>query len=340
MINFGLIGCGNISRVHAEALKVIDEACLVAVCDIDERKGKQLATEYQTDFYQDYQDLLASKNIDAIIIATPHYLHKEMTLQGLAADKHVICEKPMAITVTEAEEICRAVQLSKKNYAVCYQNRFNPSFVKFKQLLLEGRFNLLKGLKCEVTWHRDLDYYREADWKGTWQEEGGGVLINQAIHTLDVISWFVKCPQKIKGKIMTSLLENDIEVEDAAMATALIDETVPVVIHASNNYSSDPTPIVTFDFGKDIVRLSNKELWINNQNVLLATDSDSVAAKDYWGNGHQRLIQTFVNKITGASDPYLSYLASEDAIDSLMMVCGIYDSDRKNQWVELIRNVY
>ncbi|MGM0126106.1 hypothetical protein IGI37_003507 [Enterococcus sp. AZ194] len=335
MITFGIIGCGNIAGVHAEAIERIEGAQLLAVCDNNPKKGQQFAEMHATDFYQEYKDLLADERIQVIIIATPHYLHKQMTVDSFSFNKHVICEKPMATTVSDAKEIYRQQSIFKKEYVVCYQNRFNASFIKLKERIENQSFGKLKGIRCEMSWHRDASYYAKDSWKGTWKEEGGGLLINQAIHTLDVVPWFIKCPQKIKGKIMQSLLEDDIEVEDAAMGTAMIDEQIPVVIYASNNFSSDRTPSVLFDFEGATVELTNKELFINGQKVPLMEEKQSYVSKEYWGNGHQRLIQTFVNKLTGVKDPYLSYLACEDAIDSLKMVCGIYDSDRNGKWMNL-----
>jgi Predicted dehydrogenases and related proteins len=334
MIRFGIIGCGNISGTHAEAIELIDEAVLVACCDNNQAKGEQFAREHDCLFYKDYHELLASGDIDAVIIATPHYLHGSMTIAAFQANKHVICEKPMALSVSEANEVL-AARVAHLEYAVCYQNRFNASYIELKKLIDQQTFGTLKGIKCELTWQRNRQYYQAAPWKGTWSEEGGGVLINQAIHTLDVISWMIELPTKIKGKIMTSLLAETIEVEDAAMATALIRDRIPVVIHASNNYSSDPSPTVTFDFAQAQVVLTSEELLVNGVAQVLPDEKVSSVAKAYWGSGHQRFVRAFVNKLVAKADSDCDLLASSDALNSLKMVCGIYESDRKNQWVSL-----
>lgn len=106
-------------------------------------KGKSFAEKYKVPFYENYHELLLVPEVDVIIIATPHYLHKQMTLDALAADKHVLCEKPMALTVAEAKEINQAMEKSDKFYATCYQNRFNPTFIKLHQLLKKQTFGLL-----------------------------------------------------------------------------------------------------------------------------------------------------------------------------------------------------
>ncbi|EIR3895741.1 Gfo/Idh/MocA family oxidoreductase [Enterococcus faecium] len=334
MIRFGIIGCGNISETHAEAIDLIDEAILVACCDNNQIKAEQFARMHDCSFYYDYQDLLADEQVEVVIIATPHYLHGVMTKAAFKANKHVICEKPMALTVEEAHSILDARKINLE-YAVCYQNRFNTSYIELKKMIDKQIFGALKGMKCELTWHRNQLYYQSTPWKGTWSEEGGGVLINQAIHTLDIISWMIELPTKIKGKIMASLLEETIEVEDAVMAVALIQERIPVVIHATNNYSSDPSPTVTFDFELAQIVLTSEQLLVNGVPQVLPDVGISNVAKTYWGTGHQKFVRAFVNKLSNKTDSNSNILASSDALASLKMVCGIYESDRKNQWVSL-----
>ncbi|MBS7578153.1 MULTISPECIES: Gfo/Idh/MocA family oxidoreductase [unclassified Enterococcus] len=336
MLNFGIIGCGNIASVHAETLNQMPDAKLRACCDIETSVGENFAARYQCQFYQYYADLLIDERIDAVVIATPHFLHHEMSLAALAANKHVLCEKPMAIKLEDAREINAAVQKSKQIYHVCYQNRFNLAFVKLKKMLNENSFGSLHGVNCSLTWHRDNNYYSANTWRGKWATEGGGVLINQAIHSLDAICWLIGKPQRIKGTILSSLLSELIEVEDAAIATAVLENGPPIVISASNNYSTNPSPAIDFDFEGAAIRLTNESLIINEQEIVLDEPKATIAGKSYWGQGHPRLIRTFVNEITGQTDELIPYLPRLDAIDSLALVCGIYQSHQTNQWVELV----
>lgn len=223
ILKFGIVGCGAIAPVHARAVNNNRHAVLTACCDCLVEKANVFAEKYHCQSYQNYAAFLAS-DIDIVVIATPHYLHKEMTIQALQADKHVICEKPMGLTTAEANEVMAVVEKTGKNYAVCFQNRFNPSFLMLRELIEQKRFGKLKGLKCELTWNRNREYYQSAQWKGKIALEGGGVLINQALHTLDAISWLYQQPVCVKGKIMTSILSDQIEVEDSAMATALLSD--------------------------------------------------------------------------------------------------------------------
>ncbi|WP_261806726.1 Gfo/Idh/MocA family protein [Lapidilactobacillus luobeiensis] len=331
MVNFGIIGCGSIANVHATVINNIPDAHLVACCDIDAVKGREFARRFECQFYLDADSLIKRSDIDVITIATPHYLHGQMAIAALRAGKHVICEKPMALSVEEAKQVLAVSRQVNRIYVVCYQNRFNPTMVKLKEILQTNKFGKLQGVKGIVTWHRDLDYYQRAPWKGYWRTEGGGVLINQAIHTLDAICWLVGRPVSVKGKIMTSILDGVIEVEDSAMATCQLADKTPVLIFASNDYSSDPTPLITLDYEKATIELGSDTLKINGEELVVDSSTD-VIGKAYWGNGHQRLFQTVVAKIKHRPDILVDCLASENAIDSLMLVKGIYRSSKTDSW--------
>lgn len=338
MINFGIIGCGSISKIYVESLSKIENANLISACDSNVEKGLFFSKKNNLNFFMDYKKMIIENNIDAVIIATPHYLHKEMTLFALEAGKHVICEKPMAINIDEATQITNFVNKSCLHYTVSYQNRFNKSSIIMKEYFDSKRFGNLIGAKCEVTWHRDFFYYKESEWKGKLKYEGGGVLINQAIHTIDLICWIVGLPLKVKGSTMTALLESYIEVEDNAIAVALFEDETPLLITASNNFSSNPNPTITFEFEKAVIVLDSENLIIDNQKIDLNLNMENIdnsSYKSYWGNGHTKLIQAFTNKILGNSTCDENILPNTDAILSLKVVCGIYESNTSKDWVFL-----
>lgn len=180
-----------------------------------------------------------------------------------------------------------------------------------------------------------MTYYGEDNWHGKWATEGGGVLINQAIHSLDAICWLIGKPKRIKGRVLRSLLSEVIEVEDAAIATAVLENGAPVVISASNNYSANPSPEIDFDFEDADIKLTNETLVINGKKMVLDENELALPGKRYWGQGHPRLIKAFVNEILDQDDQLIPYLPQKDAIDSLEMVCGIYQSNQTNQWIEI-----
>lgn len=333
MVRFGIIGCGAIHHIHLEAIRSAG-GVISACCDSDEEKARKTARSEGCSYYTDYKMLIADQTVDVVVILTPHYLHKEMSLAALNGHKHVLCEKPMATTVAEAEEILAAAAKTYKYYHVCYQNRFNPSFLAMEQLISQD-LGELEGVKAEVSWNREAAYYADSSWKGTWEKEGGGVLINQAIHTIDAVCHFAGVPKKIKGKIMTSFLEGLIEVEDAAIGTGLINEETKFVLYASNNYAKDSSPRITFDYTDGQAVLTNEALWFNNCALPLEHFERSTVAKEYWGNGHLAVYQALMLRLEGIENHLTKLLAITDAFDSLQVVCGLYESNKKNEWVEL-----
>lgn len=334
MIRFGIIGCGAISAAHAAAIQKIADAKFVACCDIDEVKGKHFAVANTCHYYHDYQALLADPAVDVVTIATPHDLHAPMSIAALKAGKHVVCEKPMAINAASAKQVSKVAAQSDRVYVVCYQNRFNPSMVRLKQLLQAKTFGALEAMTCRLNWHRDAAYYSLAAWKGTWAHEGGGVLINQAIHTLDAVCWLAAKPLRIKGKIMTTLLTDTIEVEDMAMAVAVLPGEIPVVISASNDYALNPDPVIEMVFETAQVSLSASQLVVNGE-VQALPKLKAAVGKAYWGTGHERLLRAVIHRIQGVPDELDDHLASLDANDSLAMVLGIYQSNATGEWQSL-----
>ncbi len=334
MIQIGIIGCGAISSVYAEAIKEIPEARIKSCCDIEKEKRETFADQNQCTGFENYQEMIEDDDLDIVIVATPHYLHKQMTLDAVKAKKNVICEKPIALNVSEATEVLKGVTQSNIFYSVTYQNRFNETFLKLKKILNEQCFGQLKGIKCELTWHREQEYYSSGSWRGKKATEGGGVLINQAIHTLDAITWLIDKPYKVKGKVMNFLLDEVIEVEDTAIAVGKLRDETPILIYTTNNYSSNPNPVIIFDFEEATIYLSKDELKINDQ--IISTEQNYIRdGKKYWGNGHKTFLQTFINKVNGKEDPLIEFLPMMDGLDYLQIVCGIYDSSRLNQWVEI-----
>lgn len=332
MIGFGVIGCGSISTAHVNAIKSINDAQLIGCCDIDEEKGIQFSKDNQCEFFKDYKTLINDPKVEVITIATPHYLHKEMAEFALISGKNVISEKPMAINVSDANHILNVASKSSAKYTVCFQNRFNESFIQAKHIVDSNKYGNLKGIKVELSWNRDDKYYNSTDWKGKKSNEGGGVLINQAIHAIDAISWLVGKPVKIKGKIMTSLLEKSIEVEDAAMATGIMKDGARMVIMATNDYSDNPDPVITLNYEKATLTLSMNQLLINGEKLSTISKKSSNAYKDYWGDGHKKLFKAFTDQIKGEKSELIKFLPYEDAIYPTQIVEAIYDSNDENCW--------
>jgi UDP-N-acetyl-2-amino-2-deoxyglucuronate dehydrogenase len=244
-LRFGIIGVGNIAPVHAAAINSVPEATLVAVTDRECERGHNFASEHNCLCYDDYRDLLASPDIDVVTVCTPHYLHAPMVKEIAAAGKHVMCEKPMAISVAECDEMIDACEKAGVELGIVFQSRFEELTLKLKAGLEAGKLGRLLWTGASCIWYRSAEYYRSAPWRGTIAMEGGGVLINQAVHTLDTLLWLGGAPAKVTARTRT--LNHEIEVEDEAIAILeYADGKLGLVEATTNAYPGFPEKLSFF----------------------------------------------------------------------------------------------
>ncbi|ADK16454.1 gfo/Idh/MocA family oxidoreductase [Clostridium autoethanogenum] len=219
-LKFAILGCGRISYKHVEALAANkDEAVLVAVCDLVEEKAEQRKNEYiekvgdaKVAVYTDYKKMLEEQDIDVVTIATESGYHPEIAMYCMNDKKHVICEKPMALSIKDADDM---IECSKKNnvkLCVSHQNRFNKPVQQLRSAVEENRFGRLVNGTARILWNRNMGYYHQAPWRGTWKLDGG-TLMNQCIHNIDLLQWMMG------GEIDTVYAQcdtflRDIEAED------------------------------------------------------------------------------------------------------------------------------
>lgn len=203
MGKFAVIGVGRIGTTHARNLfkrKIKSGACLEAVCDIDEKRLKELKEKFKgVATYSDYRQMLEKEDIDAVIISTPHYFHAEIAKACLEAGKHVLVEKPVTVTAKEAAELNKfAEKYPNQIFAVMYNQRTNPLYAKAKQLIESGEIGKIQRVNFIITnWYRTQYYYDLGGWRASWSGEGGGTLINQCIHQIDILQWLTGLPKKI-----------------------------------------------------------------------------------------------------------------------------------------------
>ena len=215
-MRFAIIGVGNIAPIHAAAIRGVPGAELVAVATRQEDRGRAFAAEHGGMWYADYRELLARAQTDVVAICTPHDLHAPMTLAAAQAGAHVLCEKPMARNTAECDAMIAACDRAGVTLGVVFQSRFERLSLNLKNALDAGRLGRLLWASANTLWHRTDAYYRSGPWRGTWEHEGGGVLINQAIHAIDLLIWLAGMPVSVTAR--TGTLNHAIEVEDAALA--------------------------------------------------------------------------------------------------------------------------
>lgn len=331
----GIIGCGNIYSNHANALLNSDFAELVAVVDVDEDRAKIAAEKYSCKCYTDYKDMLKDENIDVVHICTPHYLHSDMAIECMKVGKHVLTEKPMDINVERAREMIKAKDEYGKFLAVSFQNRYNDTSIEAKRIIEEGILGKIKGMKAIVTWNRGKGYYESADWRGKWETEGGGALINQSIHTLDLMRWLGGEIESMKGNADVRVLNGIIEVEDTADATIRFKNGAVGIFYATNCYTADSPVQIEIHLEKGFLRIEDSELYLVEKGVktLLCYDkSPDSSGKSYWGAGHKKLINRFYECII--NDDKEGYVTAEEGIKSLEMIESIYKTTKALQYTE------
>ncbi|MCM8764881.1 MAG: Gfo/Idh/MocA family oxidoreductase, partial [Candidatus Omnitrophica bacterium] len=188
------------------------EAELVAVCDAEENRAKEVGEKYGVKWFTDYRKLIDSKIADAVIVATPHYFHPEISVYAMNNGLHVLTEKPIAVTVSQADAMVEAARKSNKVFCVMYQRRNWAIAIAAKKLITEGKIGEIRRTLLIDPWYRAQAYYDSGLWRATWKGEGGGVLINQAPHMIDMFTWLAGLPKRFEAKVRTRL--HNIEVED------------------------------------------------------------------------------------------------------------------------------
>ena len=333
-IGVGIIGCGSIFGVHAEAVKKSGTAELKAVADIKASAAKEAAGRYGCDFYTDYRKMLKDPGIQAVHICTPHYLHASMAIDALKAGKHVLTEKPVAVNVEDAAKMAETARACGKHLAVCFQNRFNPTSVKAREVIDSGMLGKVKGIKGIVTWCRNEAYYTESCWRGDREKSGGGVLINQALHTLDLIQWFGGEVERINGHADTRCFHGIIDVEDTAEASIWFKSGARGIFYATVCFTDNSPVIIEIHCEKGSLLIWDGELYIirDGKRELLACDQLATGEKAYWGLSHEKLIRHFYECLLNGTTDYISV---PDAAVSVEMVRGIYESSATGREYQL-----
>src|SRR5688572_12240092 len=210
-----LVGCGRISKNHFEALAAIEGLPLVAVCDADESRAREAGDAYGVPWFRSYEEMLARVPCEVVTIATPSGLHPVQGILAAKAGKHVVTEKPMAISLDGADELVRACDSAGVHLFVVKQNRLNAPIQLLKRAIDRGRFGRIYLANCTVRWTRPQEYYDQAPWRGTWEFDGGAFM-NQASHYVDLVQWLLGPVETVVAK--TATLARRIEAEDSGAA--------------------------------------------------------------------------------------------------------------------------
>jgi predicted dehydrogenase len=235
----GIIGCGNIFPMHAQSIINIEGLELKAVCDIKEDRARKAAKRYNCKYYLDYKEMLGKEPLDSIHILTPHYLHPIMAICAAEKKIHILIEKPISIDPKDAKKMISVAKKNNVRLGMISQNRYNPGSQLVKKNLENGRLGKVKSIRLILSYHKPDSYYQESDWKGTWDKEGGGVLIDQAIHFIDVLRWFLDDEVEYVEASIANRMHSFIEVEDMAEGVIKFKKGAYICFYLINFYSYD-----------------------------------------------------------------------------------------------------
>lgn len=329
-----VIGCGAISGVHLPVLHAMENTQLVAVCDNKPERAQSTAEKYGCAWYTDYNELLKDPTIDVVHVTTPHYMHVPITMAALKAGKFVVCEKPIAHELDDALALMQLPE-SHSKLALCFQNRYNVSTKKFKELIDSGVYGQLKALRGEVVWHRDPPYYTQSDWRGAFATEGGGVMINQAIHTLDLILWVGGKAESVVGSVSNLTLRDVIEVEDTANFVVKFANGLTASFYATNGYGVNAPILVEAVLEKATLQLRADSLVIienGKETQWMPPVENDLGEKSYWGTGHGALIADAYRHFAEGK-PF--WIGTQAGYDSLQVIKKLYESSATGQVMTL-----
>ncbi len=289
-----IVGCGSIAQVHGEVLselKGLGKARPVAFADIKPERAKAMAEKYGGQAYENLEELLDQEAIDVLHICTPHFLHLPMAQAAADRGIRVFTEKPPVISYAQWEEFQNLQD--RTQVGICFQNRWNPATAFCRDLLAGGTPGALLGARAFVTWHRDAPYYTESGWRGSLATEGGGALINQAIHTLDLLGQFMG-----RGKVLGASLSNRhlpgvIEVEDT-LEGAIQFPTGRGLFYATTGHCMDAPVFLELCCEKAVLRIEGEEVAVRWQDGTVQREDFSGQhqrlGKSYWGSRDRKSV--------------------------------------------------
>ena len=331
----GIIGCGNIFPMHAYPVNDLDCCKLVAVCDIKKDRANAYAKKFGCAAYYDYKMMIDNENLDVVHICTPHNDHPPQTLYALESGCHVLTEKPMSTKYEDTVAMVKTAERTGNTLGVIFQNRYNPGSVLAKKTLDNGELGKIIGVKMSVTWMRTDEYYSKSDWKGTWEKEGGGVMIDQAIHTMDLMRWLINSDVEYVKCHYENRTHKLIEVEDVADGVIMFKNGVMASFYTINYYSRDADVEIEIHCENGLINLSADSCVVSfNDGRKYIADKDPGESfnygdvKSYWGVSHIKQISAFYGSLIRGEVPFID---GRDAMKTMRMVLALYDSGRKKE---------
>lgn len=355
-VRLAIIGVGNMGSLHVIMMSEdkVKNCRLTAVCDLKQSRldwAKEFwagtGHDYDLEYYTDYKELLKSENVDAILISVPHYLHPVIGIEGFEAGKHVLSEKPVGVYTKKVEEFMAVAKKAREEknltFGLMLNMRPEPNYQKIREIVQSGELGQRKRVNWIITnWYRTQDYYNSGGWRATYAGEGGGVLLNQCPHQLDLWQWIYGMPKRIRAFTYNGKY-HDIEVEDDVTAYAEYEDgSTGVFVTTTGEFPGTNRLEISGSKGKILYengKLTYTKLNMDEREYCFVADDDYPPLETTteeinlgYGKGHRAIVQDFTNHIIDGT-PLLA--PGEDGINSLSIANAMVLSSWTNDWVDL-----
>jgi UDP-N-acetyl-2-amino-2-deoxyglucuronate dehydrogenase len=317
-------GCGDISVVHFAAIAAHPGIDLVGVCDTDPGRSAQAARKHQVPAYGDHRAMLDELRPDVLHITTPHHQHAQPAVDALERGVAVLMEKPVAHTMADADRVIDAARAHPEvKIGVCLQNRYNVPVQAARERLTSGELGAVLGGSATVLWHRDAAYYQARPWRGRVAESGGGVLINQAIHTIDLMEWLLGDVIDVRGHAGRYALDGVVDVEDTAHLLMDHDGGARSVVFATVTNATDSTVTMEIVTEQAVLYLRGDLTvrYADGRTETVAERYAETGGRAYWGVSHELLIADFYRRLP---DPEPFWIGPAEGARSLRLIHQIY----------------
>lgn len=343
-LRVGIIGCGVISKTHSEAFLKLPDIELRWACDLDLERAKKLAEKYgYSHTSTDYRDVLADPDLDAVSVCTDHASHADICVAALNAGKHVLCEKALS---SDAKGLTKIADAAKKYpeliFSGVFQHRFDAANQYIKQLVENNSFGTILTAGIRMYCKRTNEYYQADAWRGTWALEGGGVMINQAIHYVDLLAWLMDGVESVCGAHSIRTHQGVIETEDTVTASLKFKSGALGVIEATSSSEETWHPAFWIHGDAGWIEICNGRplhLKFTDKSLEEKVTIDLAECRDrpgvqtrktYYGTGHTAQIEDFATAIREKRAPFVTATQACHAVD---IVLGIYKSQKKGTWI-------
>lgn len=343
-MKYALVGCGRIAVNHIKAA-LNNKLEIVAVCDIIPEKMEVLLTKYELQSdqsikrYTDYKEMIEAERPDLASIATESGIHAEIALYCIDKGVNVIVEKPMTMSMEDADKVIEAAKAKNVKVSACHQNRFNVAIQELRKALEAGRFGKLSHGSIHVRWNRDHNYYDQASWRGTWAQDGGA-LMNQCIHGIDLLRWMMGDDVEEVYGATRQQFHDYLEAEDVGMAVVKFKNGAIGTIEGTTNVYPKNLEETLYIFGENgTVKIggtstNNIDVWDFADETEEDTKNKELkeATSNVYGNGHTSLFADVIDAIKNDRKPYVDAVAGRNALE---MVLSIYKSQKEGKAVKL-----